>query len=93
MTKSHAVEISILEQNYTLTCPIGKEATLREAASVLDAKLKDIKASGRVIGIERMAVMAALNMSGELLEYKAQINTLETAMSQLDDRIAKALDQ
>jgi len=86
------VQVTILDQSYTLTCPAGKEANLRQAADTLDQKMRDIKASGRVIGLERMAVMAGLNMSAELLDCKAQLNTLETALSQLDERIISALD-
>ncbi|HIG36275.1 MAG TPA: cell division protein ZapA [Oceanospirillaceae bacterium] len=92
MSKPQAVQVSILEQHYTLTCPAGKEAALKQAATNLDLKLRDIKASGRVMGLERMAVMAALNMSAELLDCKAQLQTLEIAMQQLDQRLIAALD-
>ncbi|MFT5929844.1 MAG: cell division protein ZapA [Oceanospirillaceae bacterium] len=87
MTETQAVQVSILGQSYTLTCPTGKEANLRQAADTLDQKLQAIKASGRVMGLERMAVMAALNMSAELIESQAQLTTLETALEQLDKRV------
>jgi cell division protein ZapA len=87
MTETQAVQVSILGQSYTLTCPTGKEANLRQAADTLDQKLQAIKASGRVMGLERMAVMAALNMSAELIESQAQLTTLETALEQLDTRV------
>jgi cell division protein ZapA len=92
MTDSEAVKVSILEQSYTLTCPAGKEASLRLAADNLDQILRGIKASGRVLGLERMAVMAALNMSAELIEAKAQLETLETALAQLDKRVSGGLN-
>ena len=98
MTDSQAVQVSILEQSYTLICPTGKEANLRQAADQLDQKLRGIKAGGRVIGLERMAVMAALNMSAELLETQtqltatqAQLTTLETALEQLNKRVSDSL--
>jgi cell division protein ZapA len=84
--------VSILAQSYTLTCPAGKEENLRQAAHNLDQKLSSIKKGGRVIGLERMAVMAALNMSAELIEAKAQLETLETALEQLDERVSDGLN-
>ncbi|MFT7178938.1 MAG: cell division protein ZapA [Oceanospirillaceae bacterium] len=91
MTDTQAVQVSILGQSYTLTCPAGKEANLRQAASTLDQKLQAIKASGRVMGLERMAVMAALNMSAELIETQSQLTTLETALEHLDKRVTDNL--
>jgi len=92
MTDSRAVQVSILEQSYTLTCPAGKEANLHQAADQLDQKLRTIKASGRVMGLERMAVMAALNMSAELIETQAQLATLEMALEQLDKKVSAELN-
>jgi cell division protein ZapA len=91
MTDTQAVQVSILGQSYTLTCPAGKEVNLRQAASTLDQKLQAIKAGGRVMGLERMAVMAALNMSAELIETQAQLTTLETALEHLDKRVTDSL--
>ena len=92
MTDLEAVQVSILEQNYTLTCPVGKEASLRRAAETLDKTLQNIKASGRVMGLERMAVMAALNMSAELIDTQMQLETLETALAQLDKTVTDTLN-
>ncbi len=92
MTDLEAVQVTILEQNYTLTCPTGKEANLRRAAETLDKTLQNIKASGRVTGLERMAVMAALNMSAELIDTQMQLETLETALAQLDKTVTDILN-
>jgi cell division protein ZapA len=91
MTETQAVQVSILGQSYTLTCPSGKENNLQQAAQTLDQKLQAIKAGGRVMGLERMAVMAALNMSAELIETQAQLATLETALEQLDKLVSDNL--
>ena len=92
MTDLEAVQVTILGQNYTLTCPAGKEANLRRAAETLDNTLQNIKASGRVMGLERMAVMAALNMSAELIDTQMQLETLETALAQLDKTVTDTLN-
>ena len=91
MTDTTAVQVSILAQRYTLTCPAGKEANLRQAAENLDQILQDIKSSGRVMGLERMAVMAALNMSAELIDTQEQLINLETALEHLDKRVNDSL--
>lgn len=91
MTDLQAVQVSILAQSYTLTCPAGKESNLRQAASSLDQKLQSIKASGKVMGLERMTVMAALNMSAELIEIQTQLATLETALEQINKKVIACL--
>jgi cell division protein ZapA len=92
MSNNVAVQISILNQSYTLTSPAGKEEQLREAAQILDTRLRAIKDSGRVVGLERMAVMAALNFSAETLQIRKEMTTLETAISQLDNKILQQLE-
>ena len=91
MTDTTAVQVSILAQSYTLTCPAGKEANLRQAAENLDQILQGIKSSGRVMGLERMAVMAALNMSAELIDTQEQLINLETALEHLDKKVNNSL--
>lgn len=92
MSNNVAVQITILNQTYTLTSPAGKEEQLKEAARLLDERLRSIKDSGRVVGLERMAVMAALNFSAEALQARTDLQLLEAAVGQLDDKIAKQLD-
>lgn len=91
MSNNVAVQITILNQTYTLTSPAGKEEQLREAARLLDERLRSIKDSGRVVGLERMAVMAALNFSAEALQARTDLQLLEAAVGQLDDKVAKQL--
>lgn len=93
MSNNVAVQITILNQTYTLTSPAGKEEQLREAARLLDERLRSIKDSGRVVGLERMAVMAALNFSAEALQARTDLQLLEAAVGQLDEKVAKLLNQ
>ena len=92
MNNNVAVQITILNQTYTLTSPAGKEEQLREAARLLDERLRSIKDSGRVVGLERMAVMAALNFSAEALQARTDLQLLEAAVGQLDDKVAKQIN-
>ena len=92
MSNNVAVQITILNQTYTLTSPAGKEEQLREAARLLDERLRSIKDSGRVVGLERMAVMAALNFSAEALQARTDLQLLEAALGQLDEKVATQLN-
>ena len=83
MNKQESLTIKILEKEYRVGCPTEEKKTLLASASMLNEKLNEIKAKGSVIGTERIAVMAALNMSHELLNSKA----LTEENAELNDRI------
>jgi cell division protein ZapA len=65
-----AVTVTILDKDYQVACGKGEEESLREAAEYLDGKMREIRDHGRIIGIDRIAVMAALNIAAELLQLK-----------------------
>ena len=67
---AEGVVISILGKEFMVACPDDEREALIAAAAYLDRKLRDVQASGKVIGTERTAIMAALNISHELLELK-----------------------
>lgn len=64
------VVISILGKEFIVACPDDERESLQAAASYLDRKLREVQSSGKVIGTERAAIMAALNISHELLTLK-----------------------
>ena len=74
--KSHpgGVNISILGKELMVACPDGERESLSAAARYLDQRMREIQDSGKVIGAERCAVMAALNLSNELLQLRQQFN-------------------
>lgn len=65
---NHTVTVSILDKDYQVACPREQEAELVVSASYLDKQMRNIRDTGKVIGLERIAVMAALNISHELLK-------------------------
>ena len=83
MNKQESLTIKILEKEYRVGCATEEKETLLASASMLNEKLNEIKAKGSVIGTERIAVMAALNMSHELLNSQA----LTEENAELNDRI------
>jgi len=65
---SQTLTVQILGKDYLIGCPAGEEENLRNAARHLDKSMNEIKATGKVIGTERIAVMVALNMASDLLQ-------------------------
>ena len=72
MTQSNTVMVSILDKEYQVACPPEQEAELVVSAKYLDKQMRNIRDTGKVIGLERIAVMAALNISFELLQASEQ---------------------
>ncbi|MCB1676107.1 MAG: cell division protein ZapA [Halioglobus sp.] len=68
MNQPHTVTVKILDKEYQVACPQEQEAELIVSARYLDKQMRGIRQSGKVIGTERIAVMAALNISYELLQ-------------------------
>ena len=72
------VAVQILDKEYLIACPPEERAALMESATLLNARLREIRDTGKVIGIERMVVMAALNMANDLARLRAREQHLES---------------
>jgi cell division protein ZapA len=91
------VEVSLLGRTYRVACEDGEREALMQAVAYLDAKMNEIRKAGKVMGAERIAVMAALNVAHELLSVKLgtgfDVGLAKRRMaaleSQLDAAIAK----
>ena len=72
MTDMYAhVSVRILEKEYQVACPANERTDLLDSAELLNAKMREIRDSGKVVGLDRIAVMAALNMANELLKVQS----------------------
>jgi len=67
MSQPSTITVQILDKDYCITCPTEERANLERAARYLDDKMREIRRHGKVIGAERVAVMAALNITHDLL--------------------------
>lgn len=67
---SNTVAVTILEKDYQIACPPEQQSELLLSARHLDEQMRAIRSTGKVIGLERIAVMAALNISHELLKTR-----------------------
>ena len=78
MTDAFAhVTIRILEKDYHVACPAEEKAALLESAELLNVKMREIRDSGKVVGLDRVAVMAALNLANELIKTQGQDTELK----------------
>lgn len=88
--------IQLLEYEYRIACPPESRESLLAAADYLNSKMLEIRSTGRLGNIERIAIMAALNICHELLNCRQEVaelsdfvdgrvqelsNTIETALS------------
>ena len=70
-----AVTVRILDKEYRVSCGPDEQEGLRESSRMLDRRMREIRQTGRVVGTDRIAVMAALNIAYELI--KIQNNQLQ----------------
>lgn len=73
------VTVNILGKEFRIACGANERDALITAANYLDRKLREIQASGKVIGTERTAIVAALNIAHELLELRTRGGLSEDA--------------
>ncbi|MFM8454602.1 MAG: cell division protein ZapA [Gammaproteobacteria bacterium] len=73
---TNGILVKILGKDFQINCPPGSEGALLAAAQHLDKIMKDIRNSGKVISFERIAVMAALNISYDLLHGSSEQKNL-----------------
>ncbi|MES9904653.1 MAG: cell division protein ZapA [Sedimenticola sp.] len=84
------VTVHILDKEYRIACPPDEESSLLSSSRLLDQKMREIRAGGKVIGTDRIAVMAALNLAHELLDQQsAKSTTVDSANKRLHKIQAK----
>ena len=91
MPDPNTLEVKILEKEYLVACPDEQKPSLRGAANHLDTKMREIRASGKVHGTERIAVMAALNITYELMQNSASHIDDQQLLNQIEDKLDGAL--
>jgi cell division protein ZapA len=74
-TVPDGVTVNIMGKEFMVACPEGEREALVAAATFLDRKMREIQESGKVIGTERCAIMAALNITNDLLDLRRRGTT------------------
>jgi cell division protein ZapA len=89
---SKPVSFTILDKEYLISCNEQEREALHRAIELLNRKMREVKSSGKVIGAERIAVMSALHIAHELLEYKQRNESYTSNVDSLIRRLQSKID-
>ena len=92
--ESGAIKVQILDKEYLVACPEEERDALKASAKYLNDRMLEIRGSGKVVGIDRIAVMAALNLAHEIVESggrSGELNGYADRLGRLNTRIQEAL--
>jgi cell division protein ZapA len=89
-----ALQINVMGREFRVACPEDEQKGLLEAVDYLNRKMDEIRDNGKVIGVERIAIMAALNIAHELLTTKVggfDMAALKRRMQSMETTLDQAL--
>jgi cell division protein ZapA len=91
------VSVRIMDKEYIVACAYDERSALLDAAEFLNSRMREIRDSGKVVGLDRIAVMAALNLAHEFLKGKDRESKLDSGIGQrvraLRERVEGALEK
>ena len=95
MTDSTTISVHILGKEYQVSCPPEEVEELKASGQLLDERMREIRETGKVVGLDRIAVMAALNIAHMFLDLKSNHSSVLTdtngILSDLTARVGKVL--
>ena len=87
-----SLDVAIMGREFRVACPEEERESLLQAVTYLDRKMREIRDHGKVIGLERIAIMAALNITHDYLAAKP-VNPDDQIHRERIERLTKLLDQ
>lgn len=89
--KINTLDVTILDKEFRVACPDEERAELLDAVEYLDKKMREIRDAGKITSVERIAIMAALNIAHELLttrlgggfdmaDFKRRMNSMQSSI-------------
>jgi len=91
------VSVRLLDRQYEVACPVEERSDLLDSAEYLDTKMREVRDTGKVVGLDRIAVISALNIANELIKLKQQGSSLEgdigSRLKTLRERVESALEK
>jgi len=89
------VSVRIMEKEYVVACAYEERSALLDAAEFLNSRMREIRDSGKVVGLDRIAVMAALNLAHEFLKLRDRETRIDSGTGHrvraLRERVESAL--
>ncbi len=95
-TRDDGVKVSILDREFFVGCPDDQRDQLSAAASYLDKQMRQIQRAGKVVGADRCAIMAALNITHDLLQMRAKLNAtseIHTRLKAIQEKIDSVMQE
>ena len=83
MSSFKTIAVSILGKEYQVNCPIDDSDALIKAVEYLDKKMNETKKNSNTIGIDRIAIMTALNLASDLLKKNTQVDKITSERDEL----------
>ena len=96
MSEARSLQITIMGRDFRVACPEDEQSGLLEAVDYLNKKMIEIRDTGKVIGLERIAIMAALNIAHELLSTKVggfDMGEIKRRMTRMETVIDQAMSE
>ena len=96
MSEARSLQITIMGRDFRVACPEEEQSGLLEAVDYLNRKMIEIRDTGKVIGLERIAIMAALNIAHELLSTKVggfDMGEIKRRMTRMETVIDQAMSE
>ena len=90
--QSTSVQVKIMDKEYQVNCPPSDKEALIKSARYLDENMSKIKGRGNIHGVEKIAVMAALNITHDMLRKNRLINETRHATAQQVQGIETKID-
>jgi len=91
------VSVRLLDREYQVACPADERSALLDSAEYLDAKMREVRDSGKVVGIDRIAVISALNLANELIKLRRNGSSVDAdlgaKLQKLRERVESALEK
>ena len=94
MSEIKAVDVNIMGREFAVACSEEERVGLMTAVGYLDKKMREIRDTGKVVGVERIAIMAALNLTHELLTVRTNgfdIGDLKRRIISMQEQIDEAV--
>lgn len=92
MSEAEPMSIKILEKEYHIACPPEERADLLRSAEVLSMKMREVRDSGKVVGLDRIAVMVALNLTNDLLKAEGAGEVMESDVADRVQRLREKVE-
>lgn len=92
MSATEPVEVRILDRDYTVGVPSGERDSLMAAARLLDSRMRELRVNNRMVSLDRIAVLAALNLAHELQQLRQEREALDRELARTLDTLNRRLD-